>query len=125
MKLNAKTISRPALPAGKTDHIIFDEDLPGFGIRLRGGGKITWIIQYRVGSKQRRVMLGTAKLGDRGTLNAKEARAAARDRTGDHGPPGRMGAGLPCPDLRRLHYSAPGILGPRPTPSSSAMQPTN
>jgi integrase len=80
MKLNAKTISRLALPAGKTDHIIFDEDLPGFGIRLRGGGKITWIIQYRVGSKQRRVTLGTVKLGDSGTLNAEEAREAARDR---------------------------------------------
>jgi len=80
MKLNSKTISRLALPAGKTDHIIFDEDLPSFGIRLRGGGKITWIIQYRVGSKQRRVTLGTVKLGDSGTLNAEEARKAARDR---------------------------------------------
>ena len=62
MKLNSKTISRLALPAGKTDHIIFDEDLPSFGIRLRGGGKITWIIQYRVGSKQRRVTLGRSRL---------------------------------------------------------------
>ena len=47
--------------------------LPGFGLRLREGGKRTWIVQYRVGAKQRRVTLGTVE-----TLNADEARKRAR-----------------------------------------------
>ena len=38
MKLTAKTIAGIRLPAGKTDHIEWDDDLPGFGLRLRGSG---------------------------------------------------------------------------------------
>jgi integrase len=43
------------------DHIVFDDDIPGFGLRLREGGSRTWIYQYRFGSKQRRMVLGSAK----------------------------------------------------------------
>lgn len=39
------------------DRIVFNDALPGFGMRLREGGKRTWIVQYRVGEKQRRVQL--------------------------------------------------------------------
>src|SRR5260370_40944843 len=38
MKLDAKAIARLALPAGKTDAIYFDRDMPGFGLRLRDSG---------------------------------------------------------------------------------------
>jgi hypothetical protein len=73
MKLTKVNVERQALPAGVNDRIIFDEGLPGFGLRIRGGGKRTWIVQYRVGAKQRRVTLGTVE-----TLNADEARKRAR-----------------------------------------------
>lgn len=66
-------VERLALPAGVNDRIIFDDGLPGFGLRIRDGGKRTWIVQYRVGAKQRRVTLGTVE-----TLNADEARKRAR-----------------------------------------------
>jgi hypothetical protein len=55
------------------DKIVFDGTMPGFGIRLRDGGKRTWVVQYRVGTKQRRVTLGTVE-----TLNADEARKRAK-----------------------------------------------
>jgi integrase len=61
MKLTATIISKLKLPAGKSDWIVFDDDLPGFGLRLREGGSRTWIAQYRLGKKQRRLPLGTAK----------------------------------------------------------------
>ena len=32
--------------------------IPGFGIRLREGGSRTWIFQYKLGPKQRRLVLG-------------------------------------------------------------------
>ena len=74
MKLTAKTVAVLTLPDGKTDHIDFDEDLPGFGLRLRigGGGRVvrTWVIQYRHAGRTRRMTLDAV-------LPAAQARAKA------------------------------------------------
>jgi integrase len=59
MKLTQKTIAALALPEGKAETIIFDDDLPGFGIRLRSGGARTWVYQYKIGTQQRRITLGS------------------------------------------------------------------
>jgi integrase len=61
MRLTVKLTERLQLPTGKADHIEFDDDITGFGLRLREGGSRTWIYQYRIGSKQRRMVLGSAK----------------------------------------------------------------
>ncbi|HXX50861.1 MAG TPA: Arm DNA-binding domain-containing protein, partial [Xanthobacteraceae bacterium] len=61
MRLTVKTTDSLTLSPGKSDHIEFDDDVPGFGLRLREGGSRTWIYQYRIGSKQRRMVLGSAK----------------------------------------------------------------
>jgi integrase len=58
VKLTKATIAGLALPPGKFDAIFFDDDMPGFGVRLRAGGKAVWVIQYRVGVQQRRETLG-------------------------------------------------------------------
>jgi integrase len=77
MILNTKNVSRLHLPSGKTDHIQWDEALPGFGFRLRAGsgGKVlrSWIAQYRHAGATRRVLLGAAAV-----LNAEQARIAAK-----------------------------------------------
>jgi integrase len=75
MKLTQPNAVRQQLPTGKSDAIFFDDDIPGFGLRIRAGGKRTWIIQYRVGAKQRRLTLGTVD-----KLNADQARKAAKGR---------------------------------------------
>ena len=75
MKLNKATFKTPSLPAGIKDKVFFDDDLPGFGLRIRAGGKRTWVVQYRVGAKQRRMTLGTMK-----TLDGGEARKRAQNR---------------------------------------------
>ena len=49
MRLTRPNVARLTLSSGKSEQIIFDETLPGFGIRLRAGGKRTWIAQYRIG----------------------------------------------------------------------------
>ena len=59
MKLTQKTIAALTLAEGKTEAIIFDSDLPGFGIRIRAGGSRTWIYQYKIGNQNRRVTLGS------------------------------------------------------------------
>ena len=73
MKLTKATVETLKLPAGKSETIVFDETLPGFGLRIRAGGKRTWIAQYRLGSKQRRLTLGTVE-----TLDPDKARQRAK-----------------------------------------------
>jgi len=75
MKFTKQSLANLALPEGKIDAIFFDGTLPGFGVRLRAGGKAVWIIQYRVGHHQRRETLGDIR---KITLDA--ARSAARRR---------------------------------------------
>jgi integrase len=60
MKLTQPMISKLALPPGKVDAIFFDDVVPGFGMRLRAGGRRSWIFQYQIGRKQRRMSLGIA-----------------------------------------------------------------
>ncbi|MBI1687295.1 Arm DNA-binding domain-containing protein [Methylorubrum sp. DB1722] len=73
MRLTRQSVSRLALPPGKSELLVFDEALSGFGVRIRAGGKRTWVVQYRAGTKQRRITLGTVD-----TLAPDEAREHAR-----------------------------------------------
>lgn len=58
MKLTQRTLGTLELPAGKNDVIYFDDDLPGFGIRIRSRGSRTFILQYGFGTRTRRHTLG-------------------------------------------------------------------
>jgi integrase len=60
MKLNDRTVTsnKPELAVDKTEVIIFDEDIPGFGLRLREGGSRAWIFQYSRDGHTRRMTLG-------------------------------------------------------------------
>ena len=51
VRFTEKTLAKIALPAGRAEMLVWDDDLPGFGVRLRSGGKRTWVAQYRLGSK--------------------------------------------------------------------------
>jgi integrase len=73
MRLTRPNSAKVKLPPGKSEVIVFDDALRGFGMRVRAGGKRTWIVQYRIGRKQRRVTLGSVE-----ALDADEARKAAR-----------------------------------------------
>jgi integrase len=63
-------------PTNKDDVVYWDDDLPGFGVRLRGDHK-AYLIQFRVGSRrlQRRL-----SLGDTRKIKLEDARKAARKR---------------------------------------------
>lgn len=77
MKLDSKTVA--ALKLGdKSDKIFFDDQLPGFGFRLRRGAdgkKInkSWIAQYRRAGGTRRVLVGNANV-----ISVEAARTAAK-----------------------------------------------
>ena len=40
------------------DYIIFDSDIPGFGLRLFRSGKRPYMVRYSFGRKFRRMILG-------------------------------------------------------------------
>jgi integrase len=76
MKITARTVTGLKLPRDKNDAIYFDDDMPGFGIRLRVSGqqvRRSWVAQYRSFGRTRRVLLGSAEI-----LGAEQARAAAK-----------------------------------------------
>src|SRR5262245_34394724 len=81
MRLTAKAVASLQLPAAKTDVIFFDDDISGFGFRLRvgAGGKVlrSWICQYRHGGATRRLLLGAAAV-----LGAEQARTMAKKALG-------------------------------------------
>jgi hypothetical protein len=76
VNLEAKIAASLPLPAGKTDHIEWDDDLFGFGLRLRqSGGKLlrSWVVQYRSKGRTRRSTIAAV-----GKVSAAEARKAAQ-----------------------------------------------
>ena len=77
MRLDTKTIAGlTTLPHGKSEQFYWDDELKGFGFRLRQrAGRLhrTYVAQYRANGRTRRPTLGTAEV-----LLAPEARTAAR-----------------------------------------------
>jgi integrase len=78
MKLTQKAVAALQLD-GKTDLILFDDELPRFGVRLRrrADDKVdkSYIVQWKRGGQSRRIRLGSADL-----LSPADARAAAREK---------------------------------------------
>jgi integrase len=60
VKFTDKNTASLSLPAGKLDHVWWDDSIVGFGIRLRAGGARKWVYRYRIGGKQRSIILGSA-----------------------------------------------------------------
>ena len=73
MRLTQTNIAKLTLPHGKSDAIIFDDELPRFGVRLREGGSRKYIIQYRLAGVERRLTIGPTA-----TLTLEEARRRGR-----------------------------------------------
>jgi integrase len=74
VRLTTTAINTLVLPPGISDRTYFDDDLPGFGVRVRAGGSKKWVVQYDHGGKTRRMTLGAVAALDPG-----EARRRAKD----------------------------------------------
>jgi integrase len=78
MRFTKPAIAALAMPSGKTDVIWWDDALPGFGHRIRAGGKRTWVVQYRIGTRQHRMTLGSAAAMDLDQARAEAKRALSQ-----------------------------------------------
>ena len=73
LKLTARDVTRLQQPPQGRDAFYWDTALAGFGVRVRGSGFRSYVVQYRVGTKQRRVNLGRIE-----ELSLAEAREKAK-----------------------------------------------
>ncbi len=67
-----------ALEARDKDYFEWDDELPGFGVRVWPSGRRTYVAQYRAGKQTRRF-----KIGLHGPLTVEEARKEAKGVLGD------------------------------------------
>ena len=76
MRLTNQTALAVQVPAGRDKVVVFDDDLPGFGLSVSQGGSRAWVVQYRnaLGQSKRET------LGKVGVLTAADARRAAGER---------------------------------------------
>jgi hypothetical protein len=71
MKLTFDTIRAIAPAPPKTEIIVFDDELPGFGVRARSSGWKIFIVQYSIGNQQRRMSLGKIEMLEVDTARQK------------------------------------------------------
>jgi integrase len=67
-----------SLKPGVPDYFVWDDLLPGFGVRVWPTGRKVYVAQYRAGTRTRRVKVGT-----HGPLTVEEARKEAKGILGD------------------------------------------
>ncbi len=54
-------ITKSVVDAAEThekDHVVWDDELPGFGLHVLTSGNLSCVIQYRVGLRSRRFTIG-------------------------------------------------------------------
>ncbi len=74
MRLTDTTVRAIVLPPGKRDHVVWDDTIPCFGVRIREGGSKTYVFQYKIGIKSRKMTLGRV-----GAIDIGRARNAAKE----------------------------------------------
>jgi integrase len=82
MKLTQRTIAALTLPDGKSEAIVFADDLPGFGLRLQGTSR-RYIVQYKLGAKHRRMTLGSTAAMRLDDARSSAEKILARVRLGE------------------------------------------
>jgi len=76
-KLTDAAARNAALPEGKSEMILWDTEVTGFGLRVRGASK-SYIVAYRPAGAGRSSNMKRVKIGTPNALTASDARKAAR-----------------------------------------------
>jgi integrase len=79
----ANAIARLKVPPGARDVQIFDDKLPGFGLRKFASGKASFFVKFNVGKQQRRMSLGVATASGLEDARAAAEKILAKARLGD------------------------------------------
>lgn len=80
-RLTDAVVAALTCPAGKRDELYFDATLPGFGVRVTAAGARTFLLQYKIGRLNRRVVIGP--FGELTTTQARKKAEALRGKVRD------------------------------------------
>ena len=75
--------ARIRVPDGHRDVLVFDSELPGFGIRKFASGRASYFVKYNVGAQQRRHTLGTVVAGNLKAMRLEASAILAKARLGE------------------------------------------
>jgi len=79
MKLGKREVDGLSCPPGRRDILVFDDDLPGFGLRVTEAGTKTFLLQYQTGGRAgRRVRMILGNYGELTPAAARRQAEAAR-----------------------------------------------
>ncbi len=81
-KLTEGAVAALKVPEGKRDVIVFDDALPGFGVRKFASGKASYFVKYRLGAQQRKITLGHALPGILADIRRQAAKVLAEVKLG-------------------------------------------
>jgi integrase len=73
---------RLRVPDGAREIQVFDDDLPGFGIRKFVSGKASYFVKYKLGPQQRRLTLGKVTRGNLKAMRLEASKVLAKARLG-------------------------------------------
>jgi integrase len=74
--------SKLRVPTGKRDVQVFDDALPGFGIRKFDSGRASYFVKFNVGKQQRRLTLGAVVPGNLVEMRRKASTILSKARLG-------------------------------------------
>jgi integrase len=81
-KLTEGFADKLKVPPGARDTQVFDDELPGFGIRKFDSGKASYFVKFNVGRQQRRKTLGAVVRGNLKDMRLEASRILAKARLG-------------------------------------------
>jgi integrase len=74
--------ARLVVPENERDIQVFDDALPGFGIRKFASGRASYFVKFNVGRKQRRLTLGAVVTGNLADMRKQASKTLAKARLG-------------------------------------------
>jgi len=81
-KLIEGYVNKLQVPVAQRDVQVFDDALPGFGIRKFESGRASYFVKFNVGKQQRRLTLGTVVPGNLAEMRRKASAILSKARLG-------------------------------------------
>jgi hypothetical protein len=109
-KLTKRTVDALSL-AGK-EYFVWDDEIPGFGLRVLPSGRKSYVVQYKVGGRGGETR--RKSIGLHGVLTAEEARTEAKKWLADRAKGKDPIASMPLIARRKPSSSCAGRTWQRP-----------